>query len=229
MKKIIIAIDGYSACGKSTLAKDIAQALQYTYIDSGAMYRAVTLYFLRHQVDIKNQDEVNQALEHIQISFQQTESGNRTILNGEDVERNIRTMEVAQFVSPVAALSPVRTALVAQQQLLGKAKGIVMDGRDIGTVVFPDADLKLFISASVEARTERRFLELQEKGQNVDRAAIQANLEERDHIDSTRSDSPLRQAEDAIVLDNTNLNRKEQLDHVLGLLQNMGISVPSKN
>ena len=216
--KIIVAIDGHSSCGKSTLATALAKALGYAYMDSGAMYRAVTLYFLRNNTDINQADQVAKALRDIHIRFVNKEGKNHTILNGEDVEQEIRQMPVSNFVSPVAAISAVRKEMVHQQQEMGKEKGIVMDGRDIGTVVFPDAALKLFLTASIEERSKRRYLELKAKGLDVDLPSVKKNLQERDHIDSTRADSPLMQAEDAILVDNTNLSEEEQLERVMNLV-----------
>ena len=216
MKKIIIAIDGHSSCGKSTLAKALAASLAYTYIDSGAMYRAVTLYLLRQHIKVDQVDQLQAALSRIQIHF---DDKNQTILNGENVETQIREMQVSNYVSEVAAVSEVRRAMVAQQQRMGIAKGIVMDGRDIGTVVFPDAALKIFLTASLEIRAQRRFTELQNKGQSVSLEAVKANLQHRDHIDATRADSPLKKAPDAILIDNTHLSRAEQLQMVLQLAQ----------
>lgn len=215
MKKIIIAIDGFSSCGKSTLAKALAKALNYGFVDSGAMYRAVTLYLIENGISVHDVAAIEQALSNIQIRFQAGPSGNRTFLNGRDVEDKIRSMEVSDLVSPVAAVTIVRRAMVQQQQEMGTEKGIVMDGRDIGTVVFPDAELKIFVTADPEVRAQRRFLELQGKGQQVPLEEVKKNLEERDHIDSTREDSPLKQAEDALVLDNTALNQEEQLEVAL--------------
>ncbi|NET30897.1 MAG: (d)CMP kinase [Cyanothece sp. SIO1E1] len=215
MKKIIIAIDGFSSCGKSTLAKALAKALNYGFVDSGAMYRAVTLYLLEHRISFQDLKGVEKALASIQIRFQAGAKGNRTYLNGQDVEDKIRTMEVSENVSPVAAIPIVRRAMVRQQQEMGAEKGIVMDGRDIGTVVFPEAELKIFVTADPAVRAQRRFLELQGKGEEVAIEEVRKNLEERDHIDSTRADSPLRQADDALVLDNTNLNQEEQLQVAL--------------
>ncbi|MEM9917172.1 MAG: (d)CMP kinase [Bacteroidota bacterium] len=211
LEKIIIAVDGYSSCGKSTLAKALAASLQYIFIDSGAMYRAVTHYFLQHQIALDAPDQVETALSNIQIDFKRTENGTFTFLNGQDVEKEIRGMAVSQLVSPVAALSKVRRAMVAQQQRMGQHKGIVMDGRDIGTVVFPQAELKLFVTADIAVRVERRYAELIAKGIETDRASVQKNLQERDHIDSTRADSPLKMASDAVLIDNTNLSKEEQL------------------
>ncbi|MCB0635158.1 MAG: (d)CMP kinase [Lewinella sp.] len=221
-QKIIIAVDGRSSCGKSTLAKGLAQQLEYLYIDSGAMYRAVTLYFLRQGIDWGVDDQVKAALGQIQITFSRDSGVLRTFLNGEDVEEAIRGMEVSGSVSPVSAISAVRKALVAQQQQLGAQRGIVMDGRDIGTVVFPDATLKIFLTASQEERTRRRYLELLAKGKTISREDVARNLAERDHIDSTRADSPLRQAIDAVVIDNTNLTVEEQLAMLLALARQRG-------
>ncbi|MEM6321930.1 MAG: (d)CMP kinase [Bacteroidota bacterium] len=217
--KIIIAIDGFSACGKSTLAKDLGKILGYAYIDTGAMYRAVTLYFLENQVELKDEKEVATALGQIQIEFVNRDGQNRTFLNGKDVEEEIREMYVSQSVSPVAAVSAVRRALVAQQQQMGKKKGVILDGRDIGTVVFPEAELKLFLTASPTVRAKRRQDELVAKGRSVDFEAVKANLIERDNIDSNRADSPLKQAEDAVVIDNSNLTKKEQLAMVCALVE----------
>lgn len=215
MKKIIIAIDGFSSCGKSTLAKAVAKALDYGYVDSGAMYRAVTLYLIQNDIDHADLPVVKAALDAIHIRFVASPDGNRTYLNGKDVEEEIRSMQVSALVSPVSAIPVVRRAMVKQQQAMGKEKGIVMDGRDIGTVVFPEAELKIFVTADVEVRAKRRFQELKEKGLSVDLEEVRQNLALRDHIDSTRDDSPLKQAEDALVLDNTSLNPDEQLQVVL--------------
>ena len=217
MKKIIIAIDGFSSCGKSTLAKQLANILQYVFVDTGAMYRAITLYFLKQEVDVENDAAVNEALSKIKVGFVFVASTNKShvTLNGIDVEQQIRGMEVSNYVSIVAALHQVRTFAVAQQQEMGKEKGIVMDGRDIGTTVFPNAELKIFVTASEEVRVERRYKELMSNNEIVSKADIQKNLKERDFIDSTRAVSPLKQAADAIVLDNSNLSREEQLDLVL--------------
>ncbi len=216
MKRIIIAIDGFSSCGKSTMAKDLAKEIGYIYIDSGAMYRAVTLYCVRHhffQPDGSVKEELLKAqMGDIHISFQlDNESGRpHTYLNGEDVEKDIRTMEVSSYVSPVAALGFVREDLVRQQQELGKNKGIVMDGRDIGTAVFPQAELKIFVTASAEIRAQRRYDELKAKGENASFEEILHNVEERDRIDQNRTVSPLRKAEDAILLDNSELSIAKQ-------------------
>ena len=215
MKKIIIAIDGHSSCGKSTMAKDLAREIGYIYIDSGAMYRAVTLYCLENGLFTSEgilTEELKKAMPNIRISFQLNVHTQRpdTYLNGKNVENLIRTMEVSSHVSPVAALDFVREALVKQQQEMGKAKGIVMDGRDIGTTVFPNAELKIFVTASAEVRAQRRYDELKAKGQEVVYENILANVKERDFIDQNRDVSPLRQAEDAILLDNSQLTIEEQ-------------------
>jgi cytidylate kinase len=215
-KKIIIAIDGHSSCGKSTLAKSLARELGYVYIDSGAMYRAVTLYALRNGW-IKNgepdRQKVIEGLKDIKITFhwdEKTEQ-NTTFLNGENVEEEIRQLEVSQNVSPISTIAEVRHEMVKQQRENGKNKGTVMDGRDIGTVVFPDAELKIFMTASPEIRAQRRFKELKEKGLEVNFEEILKNVEERDSIDSGREVSPLKKADDALVLDNSYLTREEQL------------------
>lgn len=215
-KQILIAIDGYSSCGKSTLAKALAQALNYTYIDSGAMYRAVTLYFLRHQLDITDEEAIAAALQAIQIRF---DASNHTLLNGENVEKEIREMKVSNWVSEVSALSQVRRAMVHQQQEMGQNKGVVIDGRDIGTVVFPAAELKIFLTASPAIRSERRYREYLQKGMPISKEEVAENLKKRDEIDSTRSDSPLRQAADAVVIDNTNLTPAAQLELALELVR----------
>ena len=214
MKKITIAIDGYSSCGKSTMAKDLAREVGYIYIDSGAMYRAVTLYCLENQLFTEEGIDtirLEAAMPGIQISFQLNPETGRpmTFLNGANVEDRIRTMEVSNHVSPVAALPFVREALVKLQQEMGKEKGIVMDGRDIGTAVFPDAELKIFVTASAEIRAQRRYDELQAKGQEASFDEILANVKERDYIDQNREVSPLRQADDALLLDNSNLTIEE--------------------
>lgn len=209
--KITIAIDGYSSCGKSTLARALAKRLHYLHIDSGAMYRAVTLYFIRHHINFQNELAVAEALKKISIRLGFEREIQVTWLNEENVETAIRTPEVNELVSNVSTLSAVRKEMVAQQRRMGKGKGLVMDGRDIGTVVFPDAELKIFLVADAEVRVERRWLELQSKGINVDRNEVRANLLLRDHIDSTRFDSPLKQAADAMVIDTSYLSEKEQL------------------
>ncbi len=227
MKKITIAIDGHSSCGKSTMAKDLARKLGYVYVDTGAMYRAVTLYALRHHLisddgTIK-QEELRKAMPEIQISFRFNELTGRpdTYLCGERVEDEIRTLEVSNHVSPVAAIEFVRTAMVAQQQQMGKEGGVVMDGRDIGTVVFPDAELKIFVTASAEVRAQRRYKELQEKGMPADYEDILQNVRQRDYIDSHREVSPLRQADDALLLDNSALTIEEQNAWLLKQVENV--------
>ncbi|MFT5169139.1 MAG: cytidylate kinase [Saprospiraceae bacterium] len=217
MKRITIAIDGHSSCGKSTLAKALSKSLGYIYVDSGAMYRAVTLYFLQNKVDINDEEAIGLALEEIQVSFKNIAGQNTTFLNSVNVEDQIRSMEVSNFVSPVAALSTVRRKVVKQQREMGSEKGIVMDGRDIGTVVFKNAELKIFLTASPEIRTQRRYNELIAKGQPVSLELVRANLTKRDHIDSTRADSPLKKAEDAVVIDNSNLTEQEQMEKTLSL------------
>jgi len=216
-RKIIVAIDGYSSCGKSTLARQLANRLGYRYIDSGAMYRAITLYFLRENVNIEDHNAVTEALKNIHLAFEINErsGGSEIHLNDENVCRHIREMLVAEKVSEVAAVREVREAAVAQQKRLGKGKGIVMDGRDIGTVVFPEAELKIFMTADPAIRVMRRFEELYETDPNTSLDEVRVNLELRDYIDSNREISPLRKAEDAITLDNTGLTRDEQLDKVM--------------
>jgi CMP/dCMP kinase len=211
-KKIIITIDGWSSCGKSTLAKQLARALGYIYVDSGAMYRAITLYFLRNHVDWTNEKQVAEALENITLEFHynpQSETS-EIYLNGENVEYVIRDLVIAEKVSEVASIKAVRKYAVAQQHKMGKRRGIVMDGRDIGTVVFPDAELKIFMTADNAVRVERRFRELYEKNPAITIEEVKDNLEMRDYIDSHREVSPLRKADDAVVLDNTNLSPEEQ-------------------
>ena len=217
MKKIVIAIDGYSSCGKSTLAKQLAKELDYIFVDSGAMYRAITLFFLRNNIDVQDAKAILAALEKITLTFKfNTLTGTSDIfLNGENVELPIREMKVNDRVSEVAALEAVRTFAVTQQQLMGVQKGIVMDGRDIGTTVFPDAALKVFVTADINIRVKRRLLELREKNPSITEEEVKQNLQLRDQIDSTREVSPLRQAADAIVLDNSKLTREEQLAIVL--------------
>ena len=218
-ENFIIAIDGFSSCGKSTVAKALAKELNFVFIDSGAMYRAVTLYIQQHKVNIENEQEVLDALDNIHIDFVPNPEKVQILLNGEDVSDAIRTMEVSEYVSEVSALKPVRKAMVHQQQNLGKKRNIVMDGRDIGTTVFPNADLKIFMTASPQVRAERRFAELGAKGEVLTMEEVKENLSHRDHIDSTREESPLRQAEDAIVLDNSELNQEEQLQFVINLVK----------
>jgi cytidylate kinase len=217
-KKIIITIDGWSSCGKSTLAKQLARELGYVYIDSGAMYRAITLYFLRNHIDWANHKPVEDALKSIILEFLPNHKNGQSemYLNGENVEYVIRDLVVAEKVSEIAAIKEVRHFAVKQQQGMGRKKGIVMDGRDIGTVVFPHAELKIFMTADNAIRVERRFRELYEKNPNVTIDEVKANLEMRDYIDSHREISPLRQAEDALLLDNSKINMREQLDLALG-------------
>jgi CMP/dCMP kinase len=212
-EKIIITIDGWSSCGKSTLAKQLAKELGYTYIDSGAMYRAITLYFLRNHIDWTDDMEVKNALQEINLHFEpNSKSGQSEIfLNDENVEYLIRDLIIADKVSDIAAIAAVRTFAVAQQQQMGTQKGIVMDGRDIGTTVFPNAELKFFMTADIAVRVERRFKEMFEKNPNVILDDVMHNLEMRDYIDSHREVSPLKKAEDAIILDNTNIGMEEQL------------------
>jgi CMP/dCMP kinase len=215
LKKIIIAIDGYSSCGKSTLAKALSKELDYAYVDTGAMYRAVTLYFLENNINWVKKEDVEKALAQIIIHFERVEGVNTTFLNGENVEEKIRTLYVANHVSDVAAISEVRRSMVRLQQLMGEQKAVVMDGRDIGTVVFPSAELKIFMTAKPEIRIQRRLDELTEKGQSVDYEEIRHNLSERDRIDTTRADSPLTKANDAIILDNSDINQEEQMAVVM--------------
>jgi cytidylate kinase len=212
-KKIIITIDGWSSCGKSTLAKQLAKELGYVYVDSGAMYRAITLYFLRNNVDLGEKKEVKQALKSINLEFVHNPKSNNSeiYLNEENVEYLIRDLVIAEKVSDVAAIKEVREFAVAQQQKMGEKKGIVMDGRDIGTVVFPKAELKIFMTADNAIRVERRFKELYEKNPNITIEEVKNNLEMRDYIDSHREVSPLRQAKDALVLDNSNITPHQQL------------------
>lgn len=217
-KKIIITLDGWSSCGKSTLAKALARELGYVFVDSGAMYRAITLYFIRYGVSCKDPSQIEAALNKIELEFvfNPSRGASDIILNGENVESLIREMSVASKVSEVAALAPVRRFAVQQQQLMGKYKGIVMDGRDIGTVVFPQAELKIFMTADKDIRAQRRFLELQAKDPSISLASVRENLEQRDYIDSHREESPLRQAMDAKVLDNSALNPEAQFQLALG-------------
>ncbi|PWT97104.1 MAG: (d)CMP kinase [Bacteroidetes bacterium] len=220
-KKIIITIDGWSSCGKSTLAKELASALTYLYIDSGAMYRAITLYFLRNHVNWSKDKAVKEALKDIELDYAFNESSqqNEILLNGENVEYVIRDMVVAEKVSEIAAIKEVREFAVEQQRKLGKKKGIVMDGRDIGTVVFPRADLKIFMTADIAVRVERRFKELYAKNPNITIEEVKNNVEMRDYIDSHREISPLKKAADAVVLDNSNMTKDEQLRFAIDLAQ----------
>jgi cytidylate kinase len=218
-KNIVVAIDGYSSCGKSTLAKALAKKLNFIYIDSGAMYRAVTLFFIRHNIDLKDQESVNDALSAIQIDFKTSETQTLITLNSEDVSKEIRQMPVANKVSTVSAIKDVRLEMVKQQQRMGRSGNIVMDGRDIGTVVFPNADLKLFMTADPQIRAERRYNELISKDEKVNMEDIFENLAKRDFQDTTREESPLIQAEDAVVLDNSHIDETEQLEFALGYIK----------
>ncbi len=225
-KKIIVAIDGHSSCGKSTIAKALAKAVQYIYVDTGAMYRAVTLYSLRHRLwngSLPDEEALTRHLCEINISCQLNADGTpETYLNGENVEKEIREMKVSNHVSPISTLPAVREALVRQQQEMGRQGGIVMDGRDIGTTVFPQAEMKLFVTARPDVRAQRRLLELQSKGDTTTTLRqVLENIEERDYIDSHREVSPLRQAEDAHVLDNSDMTREEQNKWVLDLFQSI--------
>ena len=219
LKKIIIAIDGASSCGKSTLAKTLAQQLGYVFVDSGAMYRAFTLYLLRNNIALE-EDAITEALSNIHISFKNIDGKNTAFLNGKNVETDIRTMNISDNVSEVAVLSIVRKFVVAQQKAMSTQKGVVMDGRDTGTVVFPNAELKLFISAAIETRTDRRYKELLDRGFKITRQEVHDNLQKRDHIDSTRQDSPLIRAKDAIGLDTTHLTPTAALEIALRLAKN---------
>ncbi|MFN8715222.1 MAG: (d)CMP kinase [Bacteroidota bacterium] len=228
MKRITIAIDGYSSCGKSTIARALAAKLGYSYVDSGAMYRAITLYCLQHGI-IKDgafiEDEIVRALDDVHLTFQfnPASRSSDTFLNGENVEKQIRTMEVSSLVSPVSKIKAVRQRMVALQRLMGADKGVVMDGRDIGTNVFPDAELKLFMTADVDVRVQRRVDELRAKGQPVSLDEVRQNLINRDYEDSHRKENPLLQASDAVVLDNSELSRDQQLDFVLNLIADLKI------
>jgi cytidylate kinase len=216
VRKIVIAIDGYSACGKSTTAKAVAAVLGYRYIDTGAMYRAVTLYFLEHHVALTNPREVSKALEQIHIAFKVTSKNtSETFLNGLNVEKSIRNMHVSENVSQVSTIKAVRDALVEQQRRMGKERGVVMDGRDIGTVVFPHAELKLFMNAELLVRAFRRQHELLERKQMIDLDEVIDNIIQRDKIDTTRAESPLRKADDAVEIDTTNITIDEQVDEVV--------------
>lgn len=220
MKKIVIAVDGYSSCGKSTMAKDLAKEIGYTYIDTGAMYRTVTLYCLQNGLfsgEVIDEERLRKEIDTIDMSLRFNPATGRpdAYLNGVNVEKEIRSMEVANKVSLVSTLGFVRRALVAKQQEMGKAKGIVMDGRDIGTVVFPDAELKIFVTASPEVRAMRRVKELEAKGETVSFEEVLENVKTRDHIDTTRKESPLRQADDALVLDNSELTIEQQKQWLL--------------
>ena len=217
MKKIIVAIDGYSSCGKSTIAKALAKHAGYTYVDTGAMYRAIGLYTLRHGLTAEK--DIIAALPQIEIGFIRVDDVQHVTLNGEDVEPFIRTLEAGNRASEISQIKEVRAFLVAQQQRMGEAKGIVMDGRDIGTVVFPDAELKLFLTATPEVRAQRRYDELVAKGGNPDYAAVLADVNDRDYRDTHRTESPLRQAEDAVVVDNSRMTPDEQMQVIIALFE----------
>jgi cytidylate kinase len=221
MKSIIVAIDGYSSCGKSTVAKALAKYAGYTYVDTGAMYRAMALYVQR--IGIANPEsgytDLLEQLGNIHIDFVQTSEGQHVTLNGEDVESLIRTLEVGNMASQISTIKEVRAFLVAQQQAMGDKKGIVMDGRDIGTVVFPNAELKLFLTASPEVRAERRYLELKAKGESPIFEEVLADVNDRDYRDTHRAESPLRQADDAVVVDNSHMTREEQMDYIIGVFR----------
>ncbi|TKB96794.1 (d)CMP kinase [Pedobacter cryophilus] len=223
-KNIVVAIDGYSSCGKSTLAKALAKKLHFIYVDSGAMYRAVTLYFLRNDTDLNNHDLIIDALQHIDLNFHSRDYQSHILLNGEEVSEEIRQMPVSENVSRISAIKEVRQAMVKQQQKMGKSKNMVMDGRDIGTVVFPHAQVKLFMTADPKIRAERRYKELIAKGEEVSLEEIFENLAHRDYQDTTREESPLTRAEDAIILDNTNLTEEEQLKFAIGKIEPFVVS-----
>lgn len=212
---IVVAIDGYSSCGKSTLAKALAKKLQFIYVDSGAMYRAVALYFLRNNVDLKNIEHVKEALKNVHLNFHSRDYQTHITLNDEEVSEEIRLMHVSEMVSAVAALYDVRTEMVKQQQRMGRSKNVVMDGRDIGTVVFPQAQVKFFMTADPKIRAERRYKELLPKNPDITLEEVFENLAHRDYQDTTRAESPLMRAEDAIILDNTDLTQEEQLDFAI--------------
>lgn len=218
VQKIIVAIDGYSSCGKSTIAKALAKYAGYTYVDTGAMYRATALYAQRQGLT-DDLAQVVPLLANVHISFTHTENGQHVILNNEDVESQIRTLEIGNLASQISTIKEVRAFLVAQQQAMGEQKGIVMDGRDIGTVVFPQAELKLFLTASPEVRAQRRYDELKAKGENPILADVLADVNDRDYRDTHRAESPLRQAEDAIVVDNSHMTREEQMEHIINVFR----------
>ena len=211
-KNIVVAIDGYSSCGKSTVAKALAKKLHFIYVDSGAMYRAVTLYLQRNNIDINNKEAVADALKDIHLNFHSRDYQTHITLNDEEVSEEIRQMKVSEQVSEVSAIKAVRTEMVKQQQRMGKSKNVVMDGRDIGTTVFPDAQVKIFMTADPKIRAERRFKELMAKGEKITLEEVFENLAHRDYQDTTREESPLTRAEDAIILDNTELTEEEQLN-----------------
>jgi CMP/dCMP kinase len=216
---IVVAIDGYSSCGKSTLAKAIAKKLHFIYVDSGAMYRAVALYFLRNNIDLNNAGQVSQALDNIHLNFHSRDYETHITLNDEEVSDEIRLMPVSESVSTVSAIHDVRVEMVKQQQRMGQSKNIVMDGRDIGTVVFPDAQVKIFMTADPKIRAERRYKELAPKNPDISLEDVFENLAHRDYQDTTRKESPLMRADDAIILDNTDLTPDEQLEFALGKIK----------
>lgn len=218
VQKIIVAIDGYSSCGKSTIAKALAKYAGYTYIDTGAMYRATALYAQRQGLT-DDLAQVVPLLANVHISFTHTENGQHVMLNNEDVESQIRTLEIGNLASQISTIKEVRAFLVAQQQAMGEQKGIVMDGRDIGTVVFPQAELKLFLTASPEVRAQRRHDELKAKGENPILADVLADVNDRDYRDTHRAESPLRQADDALVVDNSHMTREEQMEHIINVFR----------
>jgi CMP/dCMP kinase len=218
---LIIAIDGYSSCGKSTLAKQIAKELHYVFVDSGAMYRAVTLYFLENSIDIEDEKAILVALDHVNVTFRNIDGTNTTFLNGRNVETEIRSLKVSHLVSEVAAISAVRKKMVALQRQMSGSQGLVMDGRDIGTVVFPHAHIKFFITADPIVRAQRRFNELLAKNKKSDLHEVISNLEHRDKIDTEREDSPLKMAEDAILLDNTHFNIEQQYEVAMQYIRDM--------
>jgi len=224
-RKIVVAIDGYSSCGKSTLAKALAKKLHFIYVDSGAMYRAVTLFFLRNNTDLNNHDLIIDALDHIDLNFHSRDYQSHILLNGEEVSEEIRQMPVSENVSKISAIKEVRLAMVKQQQKMGRSKNMVMDGRDIGTVVFPNAQIKLFMTADPKIRAERRYLELIAKGEEVSLEEIFENIAHRDFQDTTREISPLTRAEDAIILDNTNLTEEEQLEFAIHKIEPFMIAI----
>lgn len=219
MDQLIIAIDGFSACGKSTLAKELASRLDLVYIDTGAMYRAVTLYYIQEDLGLDDSEAFEAVLDKIKVSFQNIEGENRCFLNGVDVEKEIRSRQVSDMVSEVAVKSEIRAKMVALQRTMGESMNLVMDGRDIGTVVYPNANFKFFMTAEENIRVERRLAEFQIKGVVTTRAEVRANLRKRDYIDSNRKDSPLRVAENAIVIDNSYLSREEQIDLVCKIIK----------
>lgn len=230
MHQIIVAIDGYSSCGKSSTAKGVASRLGYTYIDSGAMYRAVTLYFHQNNISLSNKEQINKALDQISIEFKRDEKGeNQIFLNGQNIEKEIRKLYVANKVSEVSAVAEVRHSLVALQQKMGKKRGIVMDGRDISSVVFPDAELKIFMTADPLIRAKRRQAELKEKGDNLSLQEVLANLKKRDNIDTSRKESPLIQVPDAKVIDTSNLTLNDQIELVCQMAESVLSEKPQEH